>query len=376
MERIRTAIVGCGSISEIYMESFTSGKFSIIDYVACSDLDVDRMNERAAQFSIKAMTFEEILADESIDMVINLTTPAAHYPISKQALLAGKHVFSEKMIAVELEQGKELVALANEKNLHLGVAPDTFLGAGIQTAKYIVEKGLIGKPISCRASVSRDYGVYGEILPHLYKKGAGVGFDMGGYYLTALASILGPVQNVCAFTNTNDPERVNTRVGSKMFGQSYQLEVPNIISASMQYANGVLGTLHMNSDSILDERTNLEIYGTEGILIMGDPNLFGAPVYLKKTLGEPVEFPLTHGFAENSRGLGAAEMAWSIIAGRNHRASKEMAYNVFETMHGIMTSAQNGNMYKMESTFTTPNALPSTYISDDDWSRKEESALI
>ena len=376
MERIRTAIIGCGSISEIYMESFTNGKFSIIDLVACSDLDIDRMNEKSEQFAIKAASLDEILADESIDMVVNLTTPAAHYPINKQALLAGKHVFSEKMIAVDLEQGKELVALANEKGLYLGVAPDTFLGAGIQTAKYIVENGLIGKPVSCRASISRNYGIYGEFLTHLYKKGAGIGFDMGGYYLTALAAILGPVSNLCAFTNISEPKRVNTRVGSQMFGESYVLEVPNVITATMQYESGVLGTLHMNSDCILDERTNLEIYGTEGILIMGDPNLFGAPVYLQKTLSEPVEFPFTHVFAENSRGLGAAEMAWSILAGRNHRAGKEMAYHVFETMHGIMISAQSGNMYNMESTFSTPNALPPAYMGDGIWTRKEESALI
>ena len=128
-------------------------------------------------------------------MVICLTTPAAHYPIIKQALLAGKHVFSEKMIAVDLWQGKELVQIANEKGLHLGVAPDTFLGASVQTAKYIVDKGLIGKPLSCRASISRDYGIYAEFLTHLAKKGAGIGFDMGGYYLTALAAILGPRQH-------------------------------------------------------------------------------------------------------------------------------------------------------------------------------------
>lgn len=376
MDRVKTAIVGCGSISNIYMESFTNGKFSIIELVACSDLDQERMRESAEKFGIRAMPLEAILADPSIEMIVNLTTPAAHYPIIKQSLLAGKHVFSEKMIAVELEQGRELVALAAKKGLHLGVAPDTFLGASIQTAKYIVDAGLIGKPLSCRASISRNYGIYGEFLPHLYKKGAGIGFDMGGYYLTALSAILGPVQSLCAFTNINEPERVNTRVGAPLFEQAYRLEVPNVLTAAMQYQNGVLGTLHMNSDCILDERTNLEIYGTEGILLMGDPNLFGAPVYVQKTQSDPIMFPFTHGFAENSRGLGAAEMAWSIRAGRAHRASKEMAYHVFETMHGIMSSAQSGSLYSMESTFTAPNALPAGYIGDGGWTRKEESALI
>jgi predicted dehydrogenase len=322
------------------------------------------------------MTLEEILADASIELVINLTTPAAHYPINKRALLAGKHVFSEKMIAVELDEGRELVLLADEKGLHLGVAPDTFLGASIQTAKYIVEHGLIGSPVSCRASVSRNYGIYGEFLPHLYKRGAGIGFDMGGYYLTALAAILGPVERVSAFTRVNRKERVNTRVGAPLFGEAYELEEPNVIAAALQYESGVLGTLHMNSDSILDERTGLEIYGTDGILIMGDPNQFGPQVSLQKVNSAPVAFPLTHGFAENSRGLGAAEMAWSIRAGRNHRASKEMAMHVFETVHGIMLSASSKTAYEMTTRFETPAALPEGFIGDGGWTSKEESALI
>lgn len=375
MQKVRVAVVGCGSISDIYMTNMTNGKFQVLELVACSDLMVDRMNASAEKFGIKAMTLEEICADESIEMVICLTTPAAHYPIIKACLLAGKHVFSEKMIAVDLWQGKELVQIANEKGLHLGVAPDTFLGASVQTAKYIVDKGLIGKPISCRASISRNYAIYGEFLTHLVRKGAGIGFDMGGYYLTALAAILGPAKAITAFTNVNEPTRTNTRIGAPGYDQEYTIEVPNVISAAIQYENGVLGTLHMNSDCILDETYGLEIYGTEGILYMGNPNEFGNPVYIQKTLGEKVQFPLTHGFEENSRGLGAAEMAWSILAGRNHRASKEMAYHVFEMMHGVMISAEKGEVYKMESTFEIPAALPTCYQGDGGWTRKQESAL-
>lgn len=376
MRKIKAAIVGCGSISDIYMTNITSGRFSILELVGCSDLMTERMEQSARKFGIRAMTLEEICADPGIEMVINLTTPAAHYPIIKQCLLAGKHVWSEKMIAVELEQGRELVRIADEKQLHLGVAPDTFLGASVQTAKYIVDSGLIGEPISCRASISRNYAIYGEFLPHLYKKGAGIGFDMGGYYLTALAAILGPAESVSAYTNIHQPERVNTRIGAPGYGQPYMLEVPNVLTAAIRYQNGVLGTLHMNSDCILDEKTNLEIYGTEGILTMGDPNQFGAPVYLQKTLAAPMQFPFTHGYADNSRGLGAAEMAWSIAAGREHRASKELAYHVFEMMHGIMHSAQRSAAYRLESTFAIPAALPAGYMGDGDWTRKEESALI
>ncbi|MBE6904545.1 MAG: Gfo/Idh/MocA family oxidoreductase [Ruminococcaceae bacterium] len=375
MKKLNVAVIGCGSISDIYMSNIKSGKFQILELVACSDLMEDRMKQSAEKYSCKAMTVDEICADSSIDMVINLTIPAAHYPIIKQCLEAGKHVFSEKMIAVELWQGKELVELANKKGLYLGVAPDTFLGASVQTAKYIVESGLIGKPVSCRASISRNYGIYGEFLTHLCKRGGGIGFDMGGYYLTALASILGPVEAVSAFTAINEPDRVNTRVGAANYGEEYVLEDANVITATMKYANGVLGTLHMNSDCLLDETYGLEIYGTDGIVYMGNPNEFGNPVYIQKTGSGKVEFPLTHGFAENSRGVGAAEMAWAIVQGRKNRASKEMAFHVFELMHGIIGSAESGKLYRMESTFETPKALPTGYMGDGGWTRKEESAL-
>lgn len=382
MEKIRVAVIGCGAISDIYMSNITSGKFQILELVACSDLYPAAAQAKAEKYGCKVMTTEEICADPDIDMVINLTIPAAHYPVIKQCLEAGKHVFTEKMIAVELWEGQELVKLADEKGLYLGVAPDTFLGASVQTAKYMVDTGLIGKPLSCRISLSRNYGVYGEFLNHLYKKGAGLGFDMGGYYLTALAAILGPIKAVSSFTAINEPDRVNNRVGAPNFGKPYSLEVPNIITAILQYENGVLGTLHFNSDTVYDETYALEIYGTEGILYMGNPNDFGGPVYLRKTTGlveadpnNKIEFPMTHGYKENSRGLGAAEMAWSIVRGRKNRASKEMAYHIFETMHRIMQSAETGNVCQVESTFEIPAGLPTDYIGDGVLTRKEESAL-
>ena len=376
MEKVKVAVVGCGTISDIYMSNMSNGKFEILELAACSDMMPQRMEASGAKYGCKTMTLEEICEDPEIEMVVNLTPPAAHYPVNKQCLLAGKHVFCEKMIAAELWQGKELLELAQQKGLRLGVAPDTFLGASVQTAKYIVDAGLIGTPLSCRASVSRNYGVFGEFLPHLYKKGGGIALDMGGYYLTALAAILGPAKAVGAFTNTFAPERINTRIGSPMFEQPYTLEVPNVLTAAIQYQNGVLGTLHMNSETDLDEKYTLEICGTEGILSMGNPNNFGDPVILKRPKRAAVEFPLSHGFDTNSRGLGAAEMAWSIRAGRPHRASKEMAYHVFEMLHGMAVSAENGQLYRLESTFEIPPALPAGFIGSGTWNRKEESALL
>lgn len=376
MERVKTAVVGCGTISDIYMTNMTNGKFEILELAACSDTVPQRMEAAAAKYGCKAMTLEEICRDPQIELVLNLTPPGAHYPLNKQCLQAGKHVFCEKMIAAELWQGKELVELARKKGLRLGVAPDTFLGASVQTAKYIVDAGLIGIPLSCRASISRNYGIFGEILPHLYKQGGGIALDMGGYYLTALGVILGPAKSVCAFASTCTPERTNSRIGSPLFGQQYTLEVPNVLTAAIQYQNGVLGTLHMNSETVPDEKYTLEIYGTEGILSMGNPNKFGDPVILQRHKREPVAFPLSHGFDTNSRGLGAAEMAWAIRANRPHRAGMDMAYHVFEILHGIAVSAESSQFYRLESTFEIPAALPAGFIGDGKWSRKEESALI
>ena len=311
MKRIKTAVVGCGSISDIYMTNLTNGKFTVMELVACSDLMVERMNASAAKFGIKAMSLDEICADPEIEMVICLTTPAAHYPIIKQALLAGKHVFSEKMIAVDLWQGKELVQIANEKGLHLGVAPDTFLGASVQTAKYIVDKGLIGKPLSCRASISRDYGIYAEFLTHLAKKGAGIGFDMGGYYLTALAAILGPVRSVAAFTATNDPAsqyaagvvvdqsplpekqaKVGSTIKLTVSAGVSETKMPPLVNLTRQNAEQQLNALGLNLNIQIEERKD-DIY-TEGYVIQTDPSsgtplTSGQTVTLTVSLGPDIE---------------------------------------------------------------------------------------
>ncbi len=372
----KVAVVGCGVISKAYMKSIREF-FSVLEIVACTDLDVERMNATAEEYGIKAMTMDEILADPEIEIVLNLTNPAAHYPITKQLLEAGKNVWSEKMIAVDLEQGKELVKIAEAHNVRLGVAPDTFLGGAIQTARYIVDKGLIGKPLTFTASISRDYGVFGEILPHLRKKGGSILFDMGGYYLTALANLFGPVREVSAFTATNEPERKGSRLDNDMkyFEEPYTVEVSNMVAASLKYDCGVIGTLHMNSDCLYTETTGITVFGTEGILYMPDPNRFGGEVKLQKLQSEPIVFPLTHGYQKNSRGIGAAEMAWSMLKGRLHRANMYLAQSVFETAHAIETASAEKRVVTLESTFERPAALPEGYIDNGFWGPMPEASL-
>lgn len=373
--KIKTAVVGCGVISDIYLKNLKE-QFQIIDIAACSDRNEDKMKRQAGKYGIVAMSYEDILKDDSIELVVNLTSPAAHYTLTRQALENGKHVFSEKMMAVELEQGKELCHLAEQQNRRLGVAPDTFLGGSIQTARYIVEKGLIGTPISAIVSLNRDFHILGDILPHMLKRGGGMPFDVGCYYMTALATILGPAIRVSAFSQKYIPERTGKRIGQEWFNEKMTVEEDNIMAALVEYENQVLCTVHFNSESILDEIGHLEIYGTEGILIMGDPNQFGSPVFLKKPMNEKMQFPFTHGYLDNSRGVGVAEMAWAIRNNRPHRASKEMAYHVFELIHGMYLSAKEKQIYEIESTFEKPIPLKEGIIANGFWGPMEESALM
>ena len=375
MKKMQTAIVGCGVISEVYLESIREN-FIMLEVVACSDLDKDRMNSTAEKYGLRPAALEQILADPEIELVINLTSPAAHYSLTRQALEHGKHVYSEKMLAVEFEQAAELCRIADEYGVRLGCAPDTFLGGGIQSAKYALEKGLIGKPLSGVISLSRDYRVYGENLPHLYKHGGSVLFDMGCYYLTAFASMLGPVKRVSAFgTRTEDSHKVR-RIGSRFFGQEITLDDCNVVTAILEYSCGTLVTLHLNSSSILNETFHLELYGDCGILRLGDPNTFGGAVRIQKPHNDEMIIPFSHGFQEQSRGLGAAEMAWSIRAGRPHRAAKEMACHVLEIVHGVLKSLDTQSVYLMTTTFEKPKLLPEGFIGKGFWEPEEESALI
>lgn len=375
MRKINTAIVGCGVISDVYLSSFQK-KFSVIQVTACSDLDKKRMKQTAEKYGLEGREYSEILNDERIELIVNLTSPAAHYALTKQALEHGKHVYSEKTMAIEYEEGKELCLLAEKNHVRLGAAPDTFLGGGIQTAKYMVEKGAVGKILSGVLSLSRDYGVFGENLPHLFKKGGSVLYDMGCYYLTAVCSILGPVKKVAAFGRKSEDVHRIKRVTSPLFGQDLCLEDSNVLTAILEFENHALITLHLNAASSYNETFHLELYGENGILYLGDPNTFGGEVYLQKPGNAAVKAPFTHGFLKESRGIGAAEMAWAIIHERSHRAKKEMALHILEIIRGIEKSQETGSAYIMESSFETPQGLPEGFIGEGFWEPEEESALL
>lgn len=376
MQKVRTAIIGCGAISERYLTNLTT-MFSIIEVVGCCNRTHAKAVRAAEKYGIRAMTLEEILADESIEMVVNLTNPPSHYEVSKKCLLAGKHVYTEKVITVELDEAKELLQIANERGLHLGAAPDTFLGSAIQTARMAIDMNLIGKITSCSAYVSRDNRIFAETLPFLANEGAGIGFDVGIYYITALLSMLGPVKRVCGMI-TQDREREMPHIlpSRANFGENYRFVPETVMTGSMEFENGILGSLHFNSECIFPEKPALFICGSEGILTLEDPNCFGGKVTIRAK-GSTEELPLPNyfGFNENSRGLGAAEMAWAIRQNRPHRCSKEMAYHALELLHGIVESDREGRQYAMQSRFERPAPLPRGYL-DPAYNDSEPEAAL
>ena len=226
---VRVAVIGCGAISGIYFENMTR-RFSILEVAACCDLNEKLAQAVSQRYHLPVMTMEEIMADESIELVVNLTPPAAHYGVIRALLEHGKHVYTEKVLCVQPEQARELAALAKEKGLLLCAAPDTFLGAGIQTARAIVDSGIVGDITSCVAVLQRDAGLLAEKFPYTIAQGGGIGIDVGIYYATALLSILGPAKKVCGMSQTYQPERTHFFTSRGHFGESYTITAETLLA--------------------------------------------------------------------------------------------------------------------------------------------------
>ena len=361
IEPVKTAIVGCGGISNAYLGTMIN-KFKILDVVGGYDRNPDKVKDKVEKYGIKALTWDEIISDPSIEIVVNLTAPTGHYPVIKQLLEAGKHVYTEKVLSVELEHAAELVKIANEKNLYLGAAPDTFLGSAVQTARYVVESGMIGEVTSCISTLTRDSEIFSRAFPFTAKPGGGIGFDVGIYSITALLSILGPVKEVSGVVRTRKPERQNFALEN--FGEPFQIECENLMAGTLQFESGTVGNVLFDANSIftIPERPVLTLHGTLGILYMADPDHFGGEVkVIVKGSNEPFVMQQSHAFSEEYRGLGVAEMAWSMRMGRKNRASKEMAYHALEVLHGIVKSSAAKSNQVIQSTFEKAPPIPRGY---------------
>ncbi|MCL6628775.1 MAG: Gfo/Idh/MocA family oxidoreductase [Armatimonadetes bacterium] len=355
MQPAKVGIIGCGAISGIY---FQAGRtFEMLDIVACADLIRERAKAKAKEFGCKAVTVEELLADPEIEIVLNLTIPNAHASIAQAAVEAGKSVHNEKPLTITREEGRKLLATAKEKGVRVGCAPDTFMGAGIQTCRKLIDDGVIGEPIAATAfMMCHGHEGWHPDPEFYYKVGGGPMFDMGPYYLTALVNLIGPVKRVSGSTRITFPERV---IGSEpKKGQVIKVDVPTHVAGLMEFANGAIGTIITSFDVWAAELPRIEIYGTKGTLSVPYPNGFGGPVRVFLPQEGWKEVSLTHGYEENSRGIGVADMAYALRSGRKHRASGELAYHVLDIMLACNDSSTAGAHIALESTCTPPAPMP------------------
>jgi len=356
-KRIKAAIIGCGGISGTYLKNITEN-FHIIELVGCSDIISERSKAKSKEFNIKQMTNEEIYGDKDIEIVINLTYPMSHYEVTKDALNAGKHVYCEKMMAVTLDECKELVDLAKSKNLKFTMAPDTFLGAGWQTARSAIDNGMIGTAVTavgvCIRSYKDNSDTLGDRKSFVFSAGGGIPFDMGGYYLHNFIQLFGPINRVCGFVKTNDPVRKYGNPHHPKYGEEYTIDSPNTLVGSLEFANGTLLNLTITSEASIFTDPFFEIQGTEGILKCYDPNDFIGNVSIQSTNNNSLPIPVLHSFAHECRGLGVADMAYAIKNNRKPRADCEMGYHAFEAVHGIIESCETNQVYKMKSSCTRP----------------------
>lgn len=383
-QKIGVGVIGCGAISKTYLDNL-SERFSIIHIVGVADLIEERAQKAAEKYHCKVMTNEEIYSDPEISIVVNLTNVWSHYEVSKAALEHGKHVYSEKMMAENFCRAKELYDLAQKKGVRFALAPDTFLGGGIQTCRKIIDDGFIGKPFAVTAAIVRSY-LPDSVSPegnNIFSEGGTIPFDMGGYYIHAMQNLFGAVKRVSGFC-TYLPKKWSNP-GNIRYGEDLTLDSPNLMQASLEFECGVLGNLLAGDYGMSEMDKNfvgpgLYVYGTAGTLYVPDPNTFGGPVKILKSF-EFVELPLSHGFSgENPfldpgeardfwdssyRGVGIADMAWAITNDRPQRISNEMGLHTIEIIHGVEKACTSGQYYEMTTHPRRPVALRSGFTGAD-----------
>ena len=354
---VRGGGIGGGKISDIYLTNCSASQD--VEVVACADLDEERAREKAALHGVPdAPSVGDLLADPEIEVVLNLTVPQAHATVSLAALREGKSVHTEKPLAIELADAHLSLKEAHDRGLRLGCAPDTFLGGGLQTCRKLIDEGAIGEPVAATAHMlSHGPEDWHPDPAFFYQHGAGPMFDMGPYYLTALATLVGPVRRVTGSARTSFPERVIT--SEPKYGTKIQVNTPTHVTGVMDFENGCVGTVLTSFDVWTEYVPRIEIYGTEGSIRVPDPNTFGGPVRLWRAgADEWTDMPLTHNHSENSRGIGLIDLARALRDGRPHRASGELGYHVLEIMHAFHTASEEGRHVNVQSSFERPAPLP------------------
>jgi predicted dehydrogenase len=358
---LAVGIIGCGNISTAYLQ--LAPLFNGYHIIAVADINIDNANAQAAEFGISAQTVTDLLASTDIDLVINLTTPAAHFEVSKEILLAGKHVYSEKPFVLDITEAQTLAKIAQDKGLRIGSAPDTFMGASHQLARSLIDNDAIGTVTSGTAIVmSHGMEDWHPNPDFFYKKGGGPILDLAPYYISNLVQILGPVKKVTSFTTAANETR--TIGNGPRLGEIVPVETPTTVHALLSFKNGAIITLLASWDVWSNNHPIMELYGTKGTMNIPDPNFFGGTLIVTERDNDPVEKTWDHPFAipnaeehANYRGAGLADMALAIMAGRPNRCNDEFATHVLEVMTAILEAGETGEVMTMTTTCARPEIL-------------------
>jgi predicted dehydrogenase len=356
--RVGVGVIGCGTVSRVYLRNLV--QFPDLEVLACGDVDTDRAKAVADEYGIPvAGDPSTVLGGTDTEIVVNLTNPAAHLEISRAAIAAGKHVYTEKPIALNPVAGRELLALAEAAGVRIAVAPDTFLGAGLQAALRLIGEGLIGEPLS---AVTLMQGPGPEAWhpdpAFLYQPGAGPLFDMGPYNLTVLALVFGRVARVAA---TAGRARADRTIGTgPRAGQRFPIAVPTHYNVLLDFDAGQSAGATFSFDSPVHRFDFLEITGREATLALPNPNMYEGPSRLCRP-GEQGWTTVADPVATARRGVGVLELARAIRAGQPHRTSAANAVHVLDVMAAVAESAEKGTFVEVDSGFDAPALLP------EDW---------
>jgi len=358
-EPVRVGLIGCGAISGAYLSGARS--FPVLSVVACADIDRAAAERKAAEFGVpRVCSVDELLGDDGVDVVLNLTVPKAHAEVSLAALGAGKHVYSEKPLAVTRGDGRRILEVAASRGLRIGCAPDTVLGAAVQTARELISQGAVGRPVAFTAFyMSRGHESWHPAPDFYYQRGGGPMFDMGPYYLTALFNLLGPVRRLTGSATITQPTR--SIRSAPRFGQFIRVETPDHVVGTMEFDSGAAGVIVQSFATHhpqYDATHPITIYGTDGALKAPDPNTFDGPILLRRG-GDAAWRDVPHTFVRGyGRSVGLADMAHAVRGGRPHRASAELAYAVLDVMQGFLESSDTGVAYQPDTPFDRPAPMP------------------
>ncbi|MGL1922398.1 MAG: Gfo/Idh/MocA family oxidoreductase [Hyphomicrobiales bacterium] len=355
MTVINVGVIGCGNISDAYFKA--APQFGVLKMVAVADINMDAAAAKAETYGLKAMSVDALLADDSIDIVLNLTTPQYHVQVGLAVIAAGKHVYSEKPLALTVGEAAELVAAAKIAGKRVGCAPDTFLGGVHQTARQVIDDGVIGDVIAGTAFMMCPGHERWHPNPDFYyQAGGGPLLDMGPYYITALVNMLGPVEKVVGMAKATYDSR--TIKSGDREGESFDVNVDTHFSGIIQFVSGATVTMTQSFDVHKHEHTPIEIYGQTGSMLVADPNQFEGIIKTSTGLDDWQEVAQTHLYGDgNYRIIGLADMASAIVADRPHRASLELSLHVLEVMEAIQVSADEERTVKLVHQCERPAAL-------------------